>query len=130
MYTAGHRQTATKRLLWAGSRTGAQGLSRSDERIREDVSNRLSHNSSIDASEIQVGVQRAEVILSGRVDSRKLDAIMPKSMRRRFAAHGAQNRPMFRRANRGTEKQPSRAGNAFDRSQPPSTAIPAQRPLE
>ncbi|WP_234834055.1 BON domain-containing protein [Sinorhizobium meliloti] len=57
---------------------------RSDERIREDVSNRLSHNSSIDASEIQVGVQRAEVILSGRVDSRKVDAIMPKSMRRRF----------------------------------------------
>lgn len=56
---AGYGQAATRRLLWAVSRTGAQGLSALGERI-QDVSNRLSHNSSTDASKIQISVQRAE----------------------------------------------------------------------
>jgi osmotically-inducible protein OsmY len=50
---------------------GPKGYSRSDERIREDVSDRLTDDPYIDASEIEVSVSNREVTLSGSVDSRE-----------------------------------------------------------
>ncbi|MRX49566.1 BON domain-containing protein [Paracoccus sp. S-4012] len=50
---------------------GPKGYSRSDERIREDVSDRLSDDHSLDASDIEVSVSGGEVTLSGNVDSRQ-----------------------------------------------------------
>ncbi len=49
---------------------GPKGYHRSDERIREDVSDRLSDDDYVDASDIDVQVNNNEVILSGTVDSR------------------------------------------------------------
>ncbi len=49
---------------------GPRGYARSDERIREDVSDRLTDNPILDASEIDVTVGDGEVTLSGNVDSR------------------------------------------------------------
>jgi osmotically-inducible protein OsmY len=49
---------------------GPKGYRRSDERIREDVSDRLADDSWLDASEIEVAVEGAMVTLSGKVDSR------------------------------------------------------------
>jgi osmotically-inducible protein OsmY len=49
---------------------GPKGYKRSDERIREDVSDRLYDDPHVDASEIDVGVSGGEVTLSGTVDSR------------------------------------------------------------
>ena len=49
---------------------GPKGYERSDERIREDVSDRLYDDPHVDASEIDVGVSGGEVTLSGTVDSR------------------------------------------------------------
>jgi osmotically-inducible protein OsmY len=49
---------------------GPRGYTRSDERIREDVSDRLTDNPILDASEIEVMVSDGEVTLSGSVDSR------------------------------------------------------------
>ena len=49
---------------------GPKGYIRSDERIREDVSDRLSDDPYVDASEIEVSVSSCEVTLSGTVDSR------------------------------------------------------------
>jgi osmotically-inducible protein OsmY len=49
---------------------GPKGYRRSDERIRDDVSDRLSDDPFVDASEIEVSVQNGEVTLSGTVDSR------------------------------------------------------------
>jgi Flp pilus assembly secretin CpaC len=43
---------------------------RSDERIREDVNDRLTDYAYIDASDIEVTVNNGEVVLSGTVDSR------------------------------------------------------------
>ncbi len=48
---------------------GPKGYKRSDERICEDVSDRLS-DGTIDASEITVNVQNGEVTLAGTVESR------------------------------------------------------------
>ena len=49
---------------------GPRNYRRSDERIREDVSDRLADNEWLDASDVDVNVVAGEVILTGTVDSR------------------------------------------------------------
>lgn len=49
---------------------GPKGYRRSDERIREDVSDRLTDDAWLDASNVEVTVNDGEVTLSGTVDSR------------------------------------------------------------
>jgi osmotically-inducible protein OsmY len=49
---------------------GPKGYSRSDERIKEDVNDRLTDHPYINASDIEVTVSSGEVTLSGTVDSR------------------------------------------------------------
>lgn len=50
---------------------GPKGYVRSDERIREDVCDRLSDDDEIDARDITVTVKNAEVILEGTVNDRR-----------------------------------------------------------
>ena len=49
---------------------GPKGYQRSDDRIREDVSDRLTEHGDLDASGIEVGVTGGVVTLSGTVDDR------------------------------------------------------------
>jgi osmotically-inducible protein OsmY len=49
---------------------GPKSYRRSDERIREEINDRLTENDWLDASDVEVVVQSGEVILSGTVDSR------------------------------------------------------------
>ena len=49
---------------------GPKGYTRSGERIREDVSDRLTDDPHLDASEIEVSVAGTEVTLDGTVESR------------------------------------------------------------
>ena len=49
---------------------GPKGYRRSDERIREDVCDRLTDDGGIDATEVEVVVNNCEVTLSGVVNSR------------------------------------------------------------
>jgi BON domain-containing protein len=57
---------------WSGpyAGRGPKGYRRSDERILEDVCERLTEHPSIDASDVEVSVNEGDVTLSGRVDSR------------------------------------------------------------
>jgi osmotically-inducible protein OsmY len=50
---------------------GPKGYQRSDDRIKEDVSDRLTANDQLDASEIEVTVRQAEVTLTGTVPDRE-----------------------------------------------------------
>jgi hypothetical protein len=50
---------------------GPKGYKRADERIKEDVNERLTHDPHIDASEVEVEVKNGEVTLTGTVDSRQ-----------------------------------------------------------
>lgn len=50
---------------------GPKGYLRPDERIREDVCDRLTDDSLVDASDIEVAVMGSEVTLSGTVQSRE-----------------------------------------------------------
>jgi len=49
---------------------GPKGYKRSDERIREDVSDRLSDDDMLNASNIEIVVNNCDVTLTGTVDSR------------------------------------------------------------
>jgi osmotically-inducible protein OsmY len=49
---------------------GPKGYQRSDDRIREDVSEELFRNPEIDASEIEIQAQKGEVTLTGKVEDR------------------------------------------------------------
>lgn len=49
---------------------GPRGYARSDDRIRDDVCDRLSDDSMLDASEIDVAVKEGEVTLTGTVRQR------------------------------------------------------------
>lgn len=50
---------------------GPRDYQRSDDRIREDISDRLTDDPAIDASDITVRVQRCEVTLTGTVNNRE-----------------------------------------------------------
>lgn len=50
---------------------GPKGYIRSDERIREDVSDRLEQHGEIDATDIEVRVSNGEVTLEGTVEDRR-----------------------------------------------------------
>lgn len=49
---------------------GPKGYQRSDERIKEDVNDRLTDDGMLNASEIEVEVKAGEVVLSGTVENR------------------------------------------------------------
>ncbi len=50
---------------------GPKGYTRSDEKIKDDVQEKLYHDSFIDASDIEVSVSDGEVTLSGTVDNKQ-----------------------------------------------------------
>ncbi len=50
---------------------GPKGYQRSDDRIREDVSEELWRHPEIDASEIEIAVENGEVTLTGKVEDRQ-----------------------------------------------------------
>jgi hypothetical protein len=54
-----------------GSR-GPKGYKRSDERIREDVCDRIARTPNLDASDVEVSVTGGEVLLSGTVPQRSM----------------------------------------------------------
>jgi osmotically-inducible protein OsmY len=67
------RRMEEQRAAAAGGHRGRgpRGYKRSDERITEDLNDRLTEDPGIDASEVQVQVSGGEVTLTGTVDSRE-----------------------------------------------------------
>ncbi|NUO48306.1 MAG: BON domain-containing protein [Polyangiaceae bacterium] len=51
---------------------GPKGYRRSDERVKEDVCDRLYHSLDLDSSDVEVKVQSGEVILTGTVPERAM----------------------------------------------------------
>ena len=63
---------------------GPRGYTRSDDRVREDVCDRLSWDDEVDASDITVTVSQGEVTLEGNV---------PDRHSKRHAGSGTRNQP-------------------------------------
>jgi len=68
---AERRREMDKRMAGQHRGKGPRGYSRSDDRIKEDVCERLSDDSYVDASDIDIRVEGSEVVLSGTVNSKE-----------------------------------------------------------
>lgn len=68
---AERRRRMDKQYATSNKGKGPRGYRRSDERIAEDVNDRLSDDPVIDASDIEVKVENCNVILNGMVESRE-----------------------------------------------------------
>ena len=65
----GHRSYRSEETSYAGR--GPRGYQRSDQRIHEEICDRLTDDPRIDASDIEVGVNTGEVTLAGSVRTRE-----------------------------------------------------------
>jgi osmotically-inducible protein OsmY len=72
-YGSGTGSSYRQRDWYNGPYTGRgpQGYQRQDERIREDVNDRLTWHGGVDATNIQVRVENGEVTLEGTVEDRR-----------------------------------------------------------
>lgn len=117
-----------------GSRTrgrytgrGPKNYVRSDDRIREDVSDRLEQHGEIDASELEVRVENGEVTLDGTVEDRHMKRLAEDAVeecsgvrqvhnRIRVQANGGEHRQILGgQAASGQQNTSSKAGSTATR---------------
>lgn len=91
---------------------GPQGYKRSDDRIKEDISEQLMQNGYLDASEISVQVKDGEVTLTGSVDSRQAKRMAEDIAEECSGVQDVQNQLRVRKenGNNGGQSQGERAG--------------------
>lgn len=87
---------------------GPQGYKRSDERIKEDISERLAQHGQLDASGITVQVKEGEVTLTGTVDSRQAKRLAEDIVESCSGVGDVQNQLRVQKENSGN--QPSMTG--------------------
>jgi len=103
---------------------GPKGYVRSDERIREDVCDRLSDDSLVDASDIEVSVMGSEVTLSGTVQTREERRRAEDCAERVLGVSHVQNNLRLSQAASVGTTSPSRLGG----STMPNGASPGRAP--
>jgi hypothetical protein len=97
---------------------GPKNFTRSDERLRELVSEALSDDNEIDASEIEVEVKNGEVILKGTVDDRHTKRLAEECVVRVSGVHDVQNQIRIQGGNkwqvtaRGNQMQSGQVGTS------------------
>ena len=100
---------------------GPKGYQRSDERLREEINDRLTQDDRLDASEIEVQVRNGEVTLTGTVPDRQM---------KRYAEDCADDVPGVRdvmnqlRIQSEGERSASGSSTTTGRSTPTQTAKP------
>jgi len=92
---------------------GPRGYTRSDDRIREDVCDRLCEHGYIDASDVEVRVTAGEVTLEGSVRGRQ-----QKRMAEDVTGQVTPEANVAGRVARGAPMSARQASNAGDRSAP------------
>ena len=93
---------------------GPKGYRRSDERIKEDVNDRLTDHPYLDAGDIVVAVKECEVTLSGTVDDRRDKRVAEDVAESVSGVKNVQNNLRVK------EEQVSTAGLANAKTAPPS----------
>lgn len=87
---------------------GPKGYTRTDDRIREDICERLSWNDEVDATEIDVKVENGEVSLEGSVETRHMKRVAEDLVERVPGVVDVNNRVRVRRLDR-SEPEGARA---------------------
>lgn len=101
---------------------GPKGYVRSDERIKEDVSDQLSDDDTLDASDITVEVASGEVTLTGYVDSRQAKHTAEECAEQCVGVTHVQNNLRVR-ANAGSGQSSTQAGSDQFDGRPKTTDL-------
>ena len=104
---------------------GPKGYSRSDERLTEDLNERLTQHPDIDASEIEVNVRNGEVTLTGTVDDRQTKRMIEDLAEEVSGVREVHNQI---RVQRGDSRQTSATSTASGSRTPSPTATHAGNP--
>lgn len=100
---------------WQGQserRQGPKGYTRSDERIKEDVNDRLSQSHWIDVSDVEVDVKSGEVTLSGTVPGRAEKFEIERIVDAIYGVSDIENKLKIKRQGSMSEQSSSGAGNS------------------
>jgi hypothetical protein len=89
-YSPGLRYTSTT-IVGRFYGRGPKGYRRTDDRIREEVSEDLARHPDIDASEVEVKVQNGEVTLTGKVEDRHQKRLAEDIAERSFGVTDVHN---------------------------------------
>ena len=89
---------------------GPKGYTRSDDRIREEVCDRLTDDPVVDASDVEVNVSNSEVTLSGTVDSREERRRAEECAERVSGVTHVQNNLRVKQARNQQEQQRAQGG--------------------
>jgi hypothetical protein len=98
---------------------GPRNWKRSDDRIKEDINERLTHHPDIDASDIDVEVNNGEVTLKGKVDERRAKRLAEDIAESVSGVHDVRNEIKVSRGFFGTigDALTGRSGDEEDRDQ-------------
>lgn len=88
---------------------GPKGYKRSDDRIEEDVNEALTHDSQLDASEIEVKVQNGVVTLSGTVYERRFKRMAEDIAEQCSGVQDVRNEIQVRRESDGSGGEKSKS---------------------
>lgn len=91
---------------------GPEGYRRSDERIQDDVCERLTRHGNLDASGIRVSVRDGEVTLDGSVDNRRAKRLAEDVAESAFGVRDVQNRLRVRELPQAPARTSGAAANA------------------
>lgn len=100
---------------------GPKGFKRSDERIKEDISEILTRHPEIDASDIEIEVKDGDVTLSGVVPERSMKHMTEDIVERCMGVHDIQNQLRVKREDESAYGSSS-SGSAKSASPAPSSA--------
>ena len=82
---------------------GPRGYRRSDERIREEICERLTQHGEIDASDLDVDVRDVEVTLRGMVENRQMRRMAEDAIEEVFGVRDVTNQIRIRQGTGGAE---------------------------
>jgi osmotically-inducible protein OsmY len=91
---------------------GPSNYTRSDERIKDDINDRLTEHSYLDASNISVQVDNGEVTLTGTVDSRYEKRLAEDVAEDVSGVRNVENRIRVSNVSAGTTQDTSTYGTA------------------
>lgn len=107
---------------------GPRNYKRSDERIKEDINDRLTDHYYLDASDIEVDVNNGEVVLTGTVDSRYAKRQAEDIAENVSGVTNVENRLRIRQYSSGQESLPSSTGISSGSTGPYNTGTTGSSP--
>jgi hypothetical protein len=105
----GRGEERTPRGAFAGR--GPKGWQRSDERLRDDVSEALARHSEIDASDIEIEVSGSEITLKGTVPDRHTKRLAEEVAEEVFGVKDVQNQLRVQSSNGTPTDRPTSSWN-------------------